>query len=77
MMKRNVTMIALALALVLALGAGIQALAGVTLSKEEVSGIIETTTDPKLVTSPIIQVAKSASQSVVGVNNYQSRSSDF
>lgn len=76
-MKRKVTFIALTLAVVLALGAGIQALAGTTLSKEEVSSIIETTTDPKQVTSPIIEVANSAAQSVVGVNNYQSRSSDF
>lgn len=76
-MKKRMSLIALALTLVMAVGIGIGALASASLTKEEVSSIVETTTDASKVTSPIIEVANSASKSVVGVNNYQRRSSDF
>lgn len=48
-----------------------------TLSKDEVETILNTTTDETQVTSPIIQVANQAKQSVVGVNNYRVTRSDY
>ncbi len=67
----------LALSLAVGLGAGALAQSG-TLTKEEVSGIVDTATDKSLITSPFIEVARKAQESVVGVNNYQAvRRSQF
>ncbi len=72
--KHLTAMIASLLALVLALGMGISATAGTgTLSPDEVSAIVDTTTNQAEVTSPYIEVSKKAMESVVGVNNYQVR----
>ena len=61
-----------ALALLLALGTGLYALASEgTLSEAEISGIVDTKTDQSLISNPIIEVANKAQESVVGVNNYQ------
>lgn len=76
-MKRSFFTVTLSLLLVLALGVGFTALAGGTLSKDEVNAIVNTTTDPGKVTSPIIEVANTAQKSIVGVNNYQQSRSDF
>lgn len=48
----------------------INAGAAQTISEDEISAIVNTTTDPSLVTSPFIQVANQVRNSVVGVNNY-------
>jgi S1-C subfamily serine protease len=48
-----------------------------TLSKDEVETILNTSTDESQITSPIIQVANQAKQSVVGVNNYRVSRSDY
>ncbi len=48
-----------------------------TLSKDEVETILNTSTDETQITSPIIQVANQAKQSVVGVNNYRVSRSDY
>lgn len=47
------------------------------LTQDEVSAILDTTTDETKVTSPIIEVANKAKQSVLGVNNYQISRSDY
>lgn len=77
--RNKVLSLALVLALALGLGFGLQAFASTgTLSQEEINSIVNTQTDKSQVTSPIIQMADKASQSVVGVNNYQtSRRSQF
>lgn len=76
-MKRLKRFTLIALAVVLA----VTMLPGVadkgTLSKDEVETILNTTTDETQVTSPIIQVANQAKQSVVGVNNYRVTRSDY
>lgn len=48
-----------------------------TLSKDEVSAIVNTSTDQKEVTSPYIQAANQARESVVGVNNYQTSQDSY
>lgn len=47
------------------------------LTQDEVNTILNTTTDETKVTSPIIEVANKAKQSVLGVNNYQISRSDY
>lgn len=47
------------------------------LTQDEVNAILDTTTDETKVTSPIIEVANKAKQSVLGVNNYQISRSDY
>ncbi len=47
------------------------------LSQDEISQIIDTQTDKEKITSPIIEVAQKARESIVGVNNYQSSRADF
>ncbi len=70
--KRLAGLLAAALALTLALGLGLGALAAEgTLTKDEITGIVDTKTDKTQVSSPIIEVAAKAQQSAVGVNNYQ------
>ncbi len=59
--------------LVLALGIGLSTAASDSLSKEDITKIVETTTDQSKIESPLLNVAKSAKESVVGVNNYQTR----
>lgn len=76
-MKRRLITVTLSLLLVLTLSIGFTALAGGSLSKEDVNAIINTTTDQSKVTSPIIEVANTARKSIVGVNNYQPSRSDF
>lgn len=76
-MKRRMITVTLSLLLVLALGIGFTALAGGSLSKDEVNAIVNTTTDQTKVTSPVIDVANTAAKSIVGVNNYQQSRSDF
>jgi serine protease Do len=64
-----------ALVLLLILGPGMNVLATEsTLSEAEIQGIVDTKTDQSLITSPIIEVAKKAMESVVGVNNFGSGS---
>ncbi len=75
--KRFMMWLTAALALALAVGLGINATAAGVLTKDQISGIVDTQTDETQITNPIIEVAKSARQSVVGVNNYQTRSSTF
>lgn len=65
------------LSLMLVLLFAFSALAQGTLSKDDIAGIVQTTTDPAKVTSPVLEVAKNARQSVVGINNYQVRQSDY
>ena len=72
--KRTLPLIALTLVVMLALGAGLSMAATGTISQDEISGIIDTTTDQSLIDSPLLNVANSAKESVVGVNNYQTRS---
>lgn len=70
--KKIAGVLSLALAVVIALGLGLHALAtGGSLSPEEVGSLVDTTTDKSQVTSPIIEVSKKAMESIVGVNNYQ------
>lgn len=57
------------LALFLLLGS--LSLAEGTLPKEEIDKIVNTTTDPNLVESPVLKVAKQARESIVGIHNYQ------
>ena len=57
------------LALFLLLGS--LSLAEGTISKEEIDKIVNTTTDPNLVESPVLKVAKQARESIVGIHNYQ------
>ncbi len=71
--KRALPLIALTLVLVLALGIGLSTAASDSLSKEDITKIVETTTDQSKIESPLLNVAKSAKESVVGVNNYQTR----
>ncbi len=71
--KRILALLPLALALVLAIGFGVNAIAAGMLTKEEIATVVDTQTDETKVTSPIIDVANSARLSVVGVNNYQAR----
>ena len=47
------------------------------LSDTEISAIVNTTTDASQVTSPFIEVANQVRSSVVGVNNYTTRSSYY
>ena len=51
--------------------------AGNTLTEEEISAIVNTSTDASQVTSPFIQVADQVRNSVVGVNNYAMASSYY
>ncbi|MBO2517616.1 MAG: hypothetical protein CW338_10205 [Clostridiales bacterium] len=44
---------------------------GNAIPAEEIDSIVDTSTDPSLITSPFIEVAKNVRDSVVGVNNYQ------
>ncbi|MGI6689123.1 MAG: S1C family serine protease [Christensenellales bacterium] len=75
--KRILSLVALTLVLVLALGAGISATATGSVSQDEIKKIVETTTDQSKIQSPLLEVAKTAKESVVGVNNYKvSRSSN-
>lgn len=76
-MKRRLVTVTLSMLLVLALGIGFTAFASGTLSKDDVSAIINTTTEADKVTSPIIEVANTAKKSIVGVNNYQQSQYDF
>ena len=69
--KRALPLIALSLALVLALGAGLSLADTNTVSQDEISKIVDTTTDQSKIQSPLLDVAKSAMESVVGVNNYK------
>lgn len=71
--KHILSILPLALALMLAFGIGINAIAAGILTKEEIAAIVDTQTDETQVTSPLIEVANSARLSVVGVNNYQAR----
>lgn len=74
---RNKSWLTLAAVLVLALSLAVGALAGGTLSKDEINAIVNTTTDETKVTSPIMEAANSARKSVVGVKNYQIKKSDY
>ena len=86
-MKRNIgkpagllaAVLALSLVITLAVGPSLSAGAsGNTLTKEQISAVVDTATDTSQITSPFIQVAKQARDSVVGVNNYQTvRRSQF
>ncbi len=73
--RRALPFIALTLVLVLALGVGLSTAATSTISQDEIKKIVETTTDKEKIQSPLLDVAKTAMESVVGVNNYQSRGS--
>lgn len=73
MRKRSLLILTLLLAAALAVGA----LAQGALSKEQVDEIVNTTTDASKISSPITEVAKNASQSIVGVNNYRTPSGDY
>ncbi len=48
-----------------------------SISEQEISDIVNTTTDASQVTSPFIQVANEVRNSVVGVNNYTTASSYY
>ncbi len=70
--KKGLGILSAALALMLSLALIISASAG-SLSSADVDAIVNTSTDKAQVTSPFIQVANAARESVVGVNNYQRR----
>lgn len=72
-MNKKKSRIALILLLVAALSLSALSLVNGegTLSKEDIAKIIETKTDTSKIESPILNVAKSAMESIVGVNNYQ------
>lgn len=78
-MKTNklwTVLIATVLSLSLALGLGSSMLASTaqgTLTADQIDAIVNTTTDQTKVTSPFVEIARNAQQSVVGVNNYQTR----
>ncbi|MGI6724791.1 MAG: S1C family serine protease [Christensenellales bacterium] len=78
-MKTNrfwTVLFAIVLSISLALGLGSSMLASPaqgTLTADQVDAIVNTTTDQTKVTSPFIEIARNAQQSVVGVNNYQTR----
>lgn len=74
--KRALSLLSLVLVGVLVIGLGVTAMAAGTIPKEKVAEIVDTTTDTSLVTSPVIEVANKARQSVVGVNNYQKSQSN-
>ncbi len=67
---------ALAMAFTLS-GGFIQSARARTLAQGDIDALLGTTTDASLITSPIIQIANQAQQSVVGVNNYQTRGNQF
>lgn len=71
--KRALPLVALTLVLVLALGIGLGSAATGSVSQDEISKIVDTTTDPSKIQSPLLEVAKTAKESVVGVNNYQAQ----
>ena len=72
--KRALPLIALTLVLVLALGIGLGTAASSTVSQDEIAKIVDTTTDQSKIQSPLLDMAKTAMESVVGVNNYQASS---
>ncbi len=71
--KRALPLVALTLVLVLALGIGLGSAATGSVSQDEISKIVDTTTDQSKIQSPLLEVAKTAKESVVGVNNYQAQ----
>ncbi|MDO5021897.1 MAG: trypsin-like peptidase domain-containing protein [Eubacteriales bacterium] len=72
------TIVSFVLAIAMLLGLGIYASADEnTLSQDEISQIINTQTDKEKITSPVIEVSNKARESIVGVNNYQTRRTDF
>lgn len=75
--RRSLLWLTAAVALTLAVGMGIHAMAAGALTKEQISGIVDTQTDETKVTSPMISVANTARESIVGINNYQTRSRSF
>ncbi len=79
--KKWTGFIVAALVLSLALGLTLNSLATTstgTLTGDEVDALVNTTTDQSQITSPFIEAAKAAQESVVGVNNYQNvRSSQY
>ncbi|MDI9519816.1 MAG: trypsin-like peptidase domain-containing protein [Bacillota bacterium] len=78
--KKWTGLVAIALALCLAFGLSLSSLAATstgTLTKDEVDLLVNTKTDQSKVTSPFIETAKLAQESVVGVNNYQNARSSL
>lgn len=69
--KRFAPFVAGLMVLVLAMGMTYAVGAG-SIARDEIAGIVDTKTDPAKVTSPLIDVANAARESVVGINNYQS-----
>ena len=66
-----------ALVMLLAAGSGFFTAARArTLASSDIDVLLGTTTDPSLITNPIIQIANQAQFSVVGVNNYRSGGSN-
>ena len=74
--KRQLSAISMILVGVIVIGLGVTAMAAGTIPKEEITSLVDTATDASLVTSPIIEAANQAKQSVVGVNNYQTSQSN-
>lgn len=68
---RWTALLAVALALFVITGISISTAAENKISSNEISSIIDTTTDQTQITSPLITVANAARESVVGVSNYQ------
>ena len=68
----------LVLALLLVVNLGIPAIASSgTLSPEEITKLVDTTTDKSQIKSPVIEVASKTMESVVGVNKYQTSQPSF
>lgn len=75
--KHRSAVLSAVIALSLILGLAMGASAAGKLGKDEISAIIDTDTDQTLVTSPLISVANTARESVVGINNYQTTQQTF